>query len=94
MLKFFDLRFGSFVAYLYVASPRLFAAHNKNTDKHHILDFRVGPFDLLILLWPLSTPFKVERYRSDEVIVDFWRLQIMVTNHRKTVEASASVASE
>ena len=94
MLKFFDLRFGSFVSHLYVATPRCFAARDKNTDTLDLLDFRVGPLDLLILLWPRTSPFKMERYRSDEVIVDFWRLQIMFTNHRKTVEASASVASE
>ena len=48
-----------------------------------IIDFRVGPFDLLVELWSHKTPFKMQREHPDCLVVDVWRLCAMFTFHRK-----------
>ncbi|MCL6285997.1 hypothetical protein M3P21_21000 [Ruegeria sp. 2012CJ41-6] len=50
---------------------------------HHIIDLSVGPFDLLVELWPRTALFKVQRDYPDELVVDVWRLRVMFTFHRK-----------
>lgn len=94
MLKFFDLRFGSFVSHLYVTTPRCFAPRCETTDPEHIFDFRVGPLDLLILRYSQAAAFKAESDRRDEVTVDLWKLQAMFTYHRKETKGADLVTTE
>ena len=61
---------------------------------HHIIDFRVGPFDLLVELWSRTAPFKVHRGHPDEILVDVWRVRMMFTFHRKKANTRQMTPAE